>query len=97
MDFGGFGWAFGAAGIGAGLAAIGAGIGIGRLAGQAMEGIARQPDSTGDIRGLTIVTAAFVEGAALFAIVVCLLAMIFAGGKIPAAADFVEILKAGKS
>lgn len=84
MDFGGFGWAYGAAGIGAGLAAIGAGLGIGRLAGQAMEGIARQPASTGDIRGLTIVTAAFVEGAALFAIVVCMLAMIFAGGKIPA-------------
>src|SRR5690606_30787036 len=66
MDIGGFGWAYGAAGIGAGLAAIGAGIGIGGLAGQAMEAIARQPESTGDIRGLTIVTAAFVEGAALF-------------------------------
>jgi F-type H+-transporting ATPase subunit c len=83
LDISGFGWAFGAAGIGAGLAAIGAGIGIGRLAGQAMEAIARQPESTGDIRGLTIVTAAFVEGAALFAIVVCLLAMIFAGGQLP--------------
>ncbi len=92
MDFSGFGWGFGVAGIGAGLSAIGAAIGIGRIAGQAMEAIARQPDSTGDIRGLTIVTAAFVEGAALFAIVVCLLAMIFAGGKIPAAADFVTIL-----
>jgi F-type H+-transporting ATPase subunit c len=92
MDFGGFGWAYGGAAIGAGLAAIGAGIGIGRLAGQAMEGIARQPDSTKDIRGLTIVMAAFVEGVALFAVVMALLAMLFAGAKIPGAADFVNIL-----
>lgn len=84
MDFGGFGWAYGGAAIGAGLAAIGAGIGIGRLAGQAMEGIARQPESTKDIRGLTIVMAAFVEGVALFAVVMALLAMLFAGGKVPA-------------
>jgi F-type H+-transporting ATPase subunit c len=83
MDIGGFGWAYGGAAIGAGLAAIGAGIGIGRLAGQAMEGIARQPDSTKDIRGLTIVMAAFVEGVALFAVVMALLAMIFAGGQLP--------------
>ncbi|MCI0651923.1 MAG: ATP synthase F0 subunit C [Planctomycetes bacterium] len=61
------------AGIGAGLAAIGAGIGIGRLAGSACEGIARQPEASGDIRGAMILTAAFVEGAALFAIVVCFL------------------------
>ena len=62
------------AGIGAGLAVIGAGIGIGRIAGSAVESIARQPEAAGDIRGLTILTAAFIEGAALFAIVVCLLA-----------------------
>ncbi|MFN0204316.1 MAG: ATP synthase F0 subunit C [Bacteroidia bacterium] len=63
------------AGIGAGLAAIGAGIGIGRIAGSATEAIARQPEAVGDIRALTILTAAFIEGAALFAIVVCLLAV----------------------
>lgn len=80
MDIGGFGIAYGAAGIGAGLAAIGAGIGIGRIGGSAVEAIARQPDALGDIRGLTFVMAAFVEGVALFAIVLCLLAMIFAGG-----------------
>ena len=80
MDIGGFGIAYGAAGIGAGLAAIGAGIGIGRIGGSAVEAIARQPDSLAEIRGLTFVMAAFVEGVALFAIVLCLLAMIFAGG-----------------
>ena len=37
-------WGMLGAGVGAGLAAIGAGIGIGRLAGQAMDGMARQPE-----------------------------------------------------
>ncbi|MFN0058598.1 MAG: ATP synthase F0 subunit C [Planctomycetota bacterium] len=61
------------AGIGAGLAAVGAGIGIGRLAGSACESIARQPEASGDIRGAMLLTAAFVEGVALFAVVVCFL------------------------
>ncbi len=61
------------AGLGAGLAVIGAGLGIGRIGGQAAEGIARQPEATNDIRGTAIVLSAFVEGAALFAIVVTLL------------------------
>lgn len=67
------GFGLGGAGVGAGLAAIGAGIGIGRIAGSATEAIARQPEATGDIRGVTIITAAFIEGVALFGIVVCLL------------------------
>jgi F-type H+-transporting ATPase subunit c len=61
------------AAIGAGLAAIGAGIGIGRIGGSAMESIARQPESSGDIRANMIVAAALIEGAVFFAIVVCLL------------------------
>ena len=61
------------AAIGAGLAAIGAGIGLGRIGGSAMESIARQPESSGDIRSNMIVAAALVEGAVFFAIVVCLL------------------------
>ena len=63
------------AAIGAGLAAIGAGLGIGRIGGSAMESIARQPESLGDIRANMIVAAALVEGAVFFAIVVCLLIM----------------------
>lgn len=59
------------AGLGAGLAAIGAGLGIGKIGGSAMEGIARQPEAGGDIRMAMIIAAALVEGAALFAIVVC--------------------------
>jgi len=61
---------FGAA-IGAGLAAIGAGIGIGKIGGSAMEGIARQPEAAGDIRMSMIIAAALIEGVALFAVVVC--------------------------
>jgi F-type H+-transporting ATPase subunit c len=61
------------AGIGSGLAAIGAGIGIGNIGRGALESIARQPEVTGDIRSNMIVAAALVEGAAFFAIVVCLL------------------------
>ena len=58
------------AAIGAGLAAIGAGIGIG-----ATESIARQPEAANDIRGAMILTAAFVEGVALFAVIVSALAI----------------------
>ena len=62
------------AAVGAGLAVIGAGIGIGRIGGSAMDAIARQPEAVNDIRANMILTAALVEGAALFAIVVGLLA-----------------------
>jgi F-type H+-transporting ATPase subunit c len=61
------------AGIGAGLAAIGAGIGIGQIGKGAAEGIARQPEAVASIRGIAIILAAFIEGAALFGIVVTLL------------------------
>jgi F-type H+-transporting ATPase subunit c len=63
------------AGLGAGLAAIAAGIGIGRIGGSAMDAIARQPESTGDIRTNMIIVAALVEGVALFAVIVCLLCL----------------------
>ncbi len=61
------------AGIGAGIAAIGAGIGIGRIGGSAMDAIARQPESVGDIRSNMIVAAALIEGVAFFALVVSFL------------------------
>jgi F-type H+-transporting ATPase subunit c len=64
----------GLAGIGAGLAVLGAGLGIGLIGKGAVESMARQPEASGNIRGSMILTAAFVEGAALFAIVVCFLA-----------------------
>ncbi len=56
--------------IGAGLIVIGAGIGIGRIGGQAMEAIARQPEASGKIQTAMLIAAALIEGigfAALFA------------------------------
>ena len=68
-----FSLAYLAAGLGAGLVAIGAGIGIGNLAGSALEGSARQPEAAGDIRTTMIIAAALIEGVALFGLVVCIL------------------------
>ena len=65
--------AFLGAGIGAGLVALGAGMGIGRLAGPAMEGSARQPEASGDIRTSMIIAAALIEGVALFGLVICII------------------------
>lgn len=61
------------AGIGAGLAVIGAGIGIGKLAGSALEGIARQPEAVGVLRTTMLIAAALIEGVALFAQVICII------------------------
>lgn len=61
--------------IGAGFAAIGAGIGIGLVGKGAVEGIARQPEASNDIRANMILAAALVEGVALLAAVAGLLAV----------------------
>ena len=58
---------------GAGLAVVGGGIGIGLIGKGAVESIARQPEASGQIVPNMILTAALVEGAALFAVVVGLL------------------------
>jgi len=60
-------------GIGAGLAVLGAGLGIGKIGGSAMESMARQPEMAGRIQTGMLIAAALIEGATLFAIVVCLL------------------------
>ena len=58
------------AGLGAGLSVIGAGLGIGRIGGQAVEGMARQPEAAGRIQTAGLILAALIEGVALFAVVV---------------------------
>ena len=68
-------WANAGGAIGAGLAAVGAGIGIGQIGKGAVEAIARQPEASNDIRSNMILTAAFVEGVALFAVIAGILAM----------------------
>lgn len=62
-------------GLAAGLAVVGAGIGIGMIGGKAVEAIARQPEMAPRIFINMILTAALVEGAALFAIIVGLMAI----------------------
>jgi ATP synthase F0 subunit c len=66
------------AAVGAGLAVIGAGLGIGRIGGSAMDAIARQPEAYSKIQLAMIISAALIEGAALFAIVVALMIRLFA-------------------
>lgn len=61
------------ASIGAGLAVIGAGLGIGLIGGKATESIARQPEAFSMIQTVMIITAAMIEGVALFAVVVALI------------------------
>jgi len=61
------------AGIGLGLAIIGAGLGLGRIGGQVAEGIARQPEAAGEIRGAGLLIAVLLEGATIIALVFALL------------------------
>jgi F-type H+-transporting ATPase subunit c len=62
--------------IGAGLAIIGGGAGIGRIGGSAVESMARQPAAAGQISTAMIITAAMIEGATLFAVVVGMMAVL---------------------
>lgn len=63
-------------GLAAGLGAVGAGIGIGQIGSGAVQAIARQPEMAGTIGTNMIITAALVEGVALFAVVVGILAIL---------------------
>lgn len=62
------------AAIGAAVAAIAAAFGIGKIGKAALEAGARQPELAGHYRMTAIIIGALVEGACLFAIVVCLIA-----------------------
>ena len=61
------------AAVGAGLVILGAGLGIGRIGGQAVEGMSRQPEAAGNIQTAMIISAALIEGATFFALIVCML------------------------
>ena len=61
--------------IGAGIAVLGAAWGIGKIGANAMESIGRPPYASGEIRTSMIIMAALIGGVALFAIVVCFLAL----------------------
>ena len=57
------------AGLGVGMVALGGGLGIGRIGGQAMDGIARQPEAGGRIGTNMIIAAALIEGFTFFGII----------------------------
>lgn len=82
-DFFGYGLGLLGAAVAAGFAVFGAGFGISKIGSASVESIARQPEAAGDIRLAMIITAALIEGVALFAVVVCLLAQMSAG-QVPA-------------
>lgn len=64
------------AAVGAGLVTIGAGLGIGKIGASAMESMARQPEMAGNIRTNMLIIAALIEGVAMFAVIVCFIAVV---------------------
>jgi F-type H+-transporting ATPase subunit c len=58
--------------VGVGLTVIGAAYGIGRLAGCALESMARQPEVAGSIQTAMIIAAALIEGFTFFALFICM-------------------------
>lgn len=61
------------AAVGAGLVILGAGLGIGRIGTAAVESMSRQPEVAGQIQTAMIISAALIEGATFFALIVCML------------------------
>jgi len=61
------------AAVGAGIIILGAALGIGRIGGQAVEGMSRQPEAAGNIQTGMIIAAALIEGATFFALIVVII------------------------
>ena len=70
-------WILAGAAFGSGLVILGAGYGIGRIGSSAVESMARQPEVASNIQTAMIVAAALIEGVTFFALIVCLLSIIF--------------------
>nr|KJB23716.1 hypothetical protein B456_004G111200 [Gossypium raimondii] len=66
-----------AVGLAIGIASIGPGVGQGTATGQAVEGIARQPNAKGKIRGTLLLSLAFIEALTIYRLVIAL-ALLFA-------------------
>lgn len=62
-----------ATGLAIGLGALGPGLGIGILAGKALEAIGRNPEAAGKIQTNMILAIAFTEAIAIYALVVALI------------------------
>ncbi|MGB6045017.1 MAG: ATP synthase F0 subunit C [Pirellulales bacterium] len=61
------------AAFGAGIVLLGAGLGIGKIGSSAVEGMSRQPEVSGNIQTAMIISAALIEGATFFALIVCII------------------------
>ena len=62
-----------AAALSAAMIVFAAALGIGKIGSTSVDSIARQPEAGGQIRGAMLITAALVEGVALFALIICFL------------------------
>lgn len=65
------GWLVFSSTFGAGLVTIGAAYGISRIAGSAVESMARQPEVAGTIQVAMIIAAALIEGFTFYALFIC--------------------------
>jgi F-type H+-transporting ATPase subunit c len=87
-------WYFGliglSIGLAIGLAALGGGAGLGRATSSALEGTARQPESSGELRTTLIIGAALIEALTIYSLVIGILLL----GKLPNSAEMLEVIKA---
>ena len=64
------------AAIGSSIIVLGASYGISKIGATALESMARQPESAGDIRSSMVISAALIEGVSFFAIIICALVIL---------------------
>lgn len=64
-----------AAGIAAGAAAIGAGVGDGMVISKTLDGMARQPEMSGQLRGTMFIGVGLIEAMPIISIVIAFLVM----------------------
>ncbi len=74
-------WAYFGAALGSAFIVIGGAVGIAIIGNSALTNMARQPSSSNNLRIAMIILAALIEGITLFALVVCLLIVIFVNNK----------------
>ena len=72
-----------------GLAAMGCGAGIGKALAAALEGTARQPEASGNLRTTLIIGAALIESLTIYALVIGILLL----GKMPSMDVAIELFR----
>lgn len=77
-------------GIGSGIGLFGGALGISKLASAALDGAARQPEASGALQTMMLITAAMIEGATLLALVIGLLGVLALNKGVPVAAAGAE-------